>query len=309
MNQQDKEELLDPRVPCVVIRHLSGTKALSAEEIPIGTFKEITVGRDLSCDIRYDNDRDDLVSRQHLKIAFGNGQAGTPEFTITDMESRNGTFVNLQRVTGSMKVQPGDIVQVGAGGPEFLFDFFPRARAATPVDSGGARGAPVSPAAAPTGTEKVKRGSRAGLVLALALFVLIGAAAVVWRLRFPDKSPEIALDRGQAVLAELQGWLKTEAGNGKALAARARLLFHRDPFEPRADARGNRRVQYRRDSQHRGRMDPHRTNEQAPAQAGLHSERRRSERRERRTARSGRRTPITGVHSDGKPAGAYAHLN
>ena len=235
MNQQDKEELLDPRVPCVVIRHLSGTKALSAEEIPIGSFKEITVGRDLSCDIRYDNDRDDLVSRQHLKITFGNGQGGTPEFTITDMESRNGTFVNLQRVTGSMKVQPGDIVQVGAGGPEFLFDFFPRARAAMPADLGEARGVPVTPAAVQAGTENVKRRSRAGLVLALALFVLIGAAAVVWRLRFPDKSLEIsgaasaAVDRGKAMLAELPRWLKTEAGHGKTLADRARLLFHRDP--------------------------------------------------------------------------------
>ncbi len=113
---------MDPRI---VLTHSKSSKAGTIEEFPIENERELTVGRDPSASIRYDSDRDDLVSRRHLKITVKS--TNPPEFLIADLGSRNGTFVNKQRVFGTTPLQPGDIVQVGAGGPEFEFDVSPRA--------------------------------------------------------------------------------------------------------------------------------------------------------------------------------------
>lgn len=108
----------------IVLRHLSGSKANQVEEFPLAHFQELTIGRDPSATVKYDPDRDDLVGRQHAKIV--RDSANPNEFLITDVGSRNGTFVNKQRIVGTAKVVPGDVVQFGAGGPEFQFDVEPR---------------------------------------------------------------------------------------------------------------------------------------------------------------------------------------
>jgi serine protease Do len=108
----------------IVLRHLSGSKANQVEEFPLAHFKELIVGRDPSSTVKYDADRDDLVGRQHARLVQDPANPG--EFLITDMGSRNGTFVNKQRIVGTAKVVPGDVVQFGAGGPEFQFDVEPR---------------------------------------------------------------------------------------------------------------------------------------------------------------------------------------
>jgi S1-C subfamily serine protease len=112
---------LDERI---IIRHLNLGKANQTEEFRVSQFKELTIGRDSTCEIKYDPDRDDLVSRRHTKIMID--KTDPIEFSILDLGSRNGTFVNKQRISTSVKLQPGDIVQFGAGGPEFQFDVEPR---------------------------------------------------------------------------------------------------------------------------------------------------------------------------------------
>jgi serine protease Do len=108
----------------IVLRHLNGSKANQVEEFPLAHFKELVVGRDPSATVKYDPDKDDLVGREHAKIAQ---DANDPtQFTVTDLNSRNGTFVNKQRIFGSTRISPGDVVQFGAGGPEFQFDIEPR---------------------------------------------------------------------------------------------------------------------------------------------------------------------------------------
>jgi serine protease Do len=108
----------------IVLRHLSGSKANQVEEFPLNHFKELTIGRDPSTAVKYDPDRDDLVGRQHAKIT--QDPADPTAFTITDLNSRNGTYLNKQRIVGSAKIVPGDVVQMGPGGPEFQFDLEPR---------------------------------------------------------------------------------------------------------------------------------------------------------------------------------------
>lgn len=108
----------------VILRHLSGSKASQVEEFPLNHFKELTFGREASCSVKYDPDRDDLVGRQHAKIT--QDPSAPHQFIITDLNSRNGTFVNRQRIADSARISPGDTIRFGAGGPEFQFDLEPR---------------------------------------------------------------------------------------------------------------------------------------------------------------------------------------
>jgi pSer/pThr/pTyr-binding forkhead associated (FHA) protein len=79
---------------------------------------EIIFGRDRECHVRY-SETDELVSRKHLKIAAAGEKP--VRYLVTDLGSRNGTFVNRQRVFGAVHLQPGARVQLGVGGPEFEF--------------------------------------------------------------------------------------------------------------------------------------------------------------------------------------------
>ncbi|MEK6322333.1 MAG: trypsin-like peptidase domain-containing protein [Acidobacteriota bacterium] len=108
----------------IVLRHLSGSKANQVEEFPLSHFRELIFGRDPSSSVKYDPNRDDLVGRQHAKII--QDPANPNQFIVSDLNSRNGTFVNRQRIVGSVTIAPGDTVQFGAGGPEFQFDLEPR---------------------------------------------------------------------------------------------------------------------------------------------------------------------------------------
>jgi len=107
----------------VAIHHLNASKSNQVEEFPFQHFKEMTIGRDPSCEVKYDPDKDDLISRRHAKIVIEKEEP--PEFSISDLGSRNGTFINKQRIFGPAKLVPGDLVQLGAGGPEFRFEVDP----------------------------------------------------------------------------------------------------------------------------------------------------------------------------------------
>jgi S1-C subfamily serine protease len=113
----------------IVLKHLSGSKANQVEEFPLNHVKELILGRDPSSTVKYDPDRDDLVGRQHAKITQDPNDPS--QFIVSDMNSRNGTFVNRQRITGTVRVNPGDVVQLGPGGPEFIFEIEPRPAGAT----------------------------------------------------------------------------------------------------------------------------------------------------------------------------------
>ena len=113
----------------MIIKHTSGSKANHVEEFPLNHYSELILGRDSSSTVLYDADRDDLVGRQHAKISR---DPNDPEgFLLEDTGSKNGTFLNGQKLSGVQKIQPGDVVQLGAGGPEFTFDVEPRPQNAT----------------------------------------------------------------------------------------------------------------------------------------------------------------------------------
>jgi serine protease Do len=108
----------------MLIKHLSGSKANQVEEFALKHHNELVFGRDVSATVKYDPDRDDLVGRNHAKIA--RDPSDPNGFLLTDLNSTNGTFRNKERVTGTVKLNIGDTVQFGPSGPEFVFDVEPK---------------------------------------------------------------------------------------------------------------------------------------------------------------------------------------
>jgi serine protease Do len=107
----------------VIIKHTSGSTAEQVEEFPLDHLKVLTLGRGTDQAIRYDPNKDDLVSREHARISREEGQENT--FVITDLNSRNGTYVNKHRISSTASLLPGDMIQLGPGGPEFQFNLDP----------------------------------------------------------------------------------------------------------------------------------------------------------------------------------------
>ena len=85
----------------MLIKHLSGSKANQVEEFSLKHHNELIFGREAGLTVKYDPDRDDLVGRQHAKIA--RDPADPNGFQLTDLNSTNGTFLNGQKVTDTRR--------------------------------------------------------------------------------------------------------------------------------------------------------------------------------------------------------------
>lgn len=94
-------------------RFLSGARAGQTEAFRKGY---IGLGRHPLSDVRFDAERDLDVSARHAAIVSkGDG------FVIQDLGSRNGTFVNGQRITADTPLKDGDVIGFGANGPAVEF--------------------------------------------------------------------------------------------------------------------------------------------------------------------------------------------
>ena len=94
-------------------KFLSGARAGQIEAFRKGY---IGLGRHPLSDVRFDAERDLDVSSRHAAIV-----RKTEGFVLQDLGSRNGTFVNGQRVTGDTLLHDGDVIGFGANGPALEF--------------------------------------------------------------------------------------------------------------------------------------------------------------------------------------------
>lgn len=71
---------------------------------PIGQKRQV-IGRGKEADIQLQSP---VISREHASI-----QPGTPEWTLTDLGSKNGTFLNGKRIHRAEQLKTGDVIQIG----------------------------------------------------------------------------------------------------------------------------------------------------------------------------------------------------
>jgi diguanylate cyclase (GGDEF)-like protein len=82
---------------------------LIAVPIPLER-EEVILGRSLGADVRVN---DSKASRKHAKLEIrGTPGSGSAEYLVTDLNSRNGTFVNGHRIM-SESLQHGDKISIG----------------------------------------------------------------------------------------------------------------------------------------------------------------------------------------------------
>lgn len=124
----------------VVVRPLQGLGEQPREYALTG--QNISIGRSPSCEIVLENDQ--LTSRRHALLRFD----GT-RYTVVDLGSSNGTFVNDAEIRDATALNSGDRIIVG----EHELMFTTQVSGATPVASVDLNGAPPSSPLGVTGSQ------------------------------------------------------------------------------------------------------------------------------------------------------------
>ena len=86
----------------VRLKVLSGKSAGKEIKLSDGEF---LIGRGDGCHLR---PKTDAISRKHCRVFVGED-----EVLVSDLQSRNGTYVNGQKIAAETKVKPGDKISVG----------------------------------------------------------------------------------------------------------------------------------------------------------------------------------------------------
>jgi serine protease Do len=234
----------------LILRHRKSSRATQIEEFPLASFATLTLGRDPAATIRFDPEKDDLVGRQHASIT--RDPAEPSRFLLTDLDSRNGTFLNSARVTGSMPLTPGDVIVLGAGGPELEFDLDPRPApalkatriAATPAETrvGSAAAPAMAPMAGAVGKATVERMvGESRKSSQRNLLVVGGVVAVVAALAFNQmrRTTDATVAGASAATSAAQARTDSIAQSAAAAAAAASATAGRTGMTPAEIAQQN----------------------------------------------------------------------
>ena len=186
---------------------LSGARAGAVEPL---TGQVASIGRHVTCHIRLDPDQDTTVSTRHAVVQRKDGG-----WTVRDLGSAQGTYVNGARISAEHPLNDGDTIRLGAAGPELQFLLSDRAQVAEPSRAPAAE-QPAKPAITPEQMAQIIQLEQAGqlsrdmadaarkrsllrVVAGTALVVLVMALAVTGlRQRAIRKAEEAARDQALA---------------------------------------------------------------------------------------------------------------
>jgi FHA domain-containing protein len=94
-----------PVIGRLVVRPLPGRSGGQTREVPLDG-RDIAIGRSPTCDVMLEDDQ--LVSRRHALLRY-NGS----EYTIVDLGSSNGTFLNEEETHEETPLRDGDLIGIG----------------------------------------------------------------------------------------------------------------------------------------------------------------------------------------------------
>ena len=183
---------------------LSGTKSGTTVEL---SQSDVSIGRRPDRTVSFSAD-DVIVSTEHATVRHKDGR-----YILHDDGSRNGTFVNSQRVTERV-LEHGDLIQFGPGGPAARFVLEAKGQAVTvdiaaQAERRAAEIGAVSQSGAPVLTTrdlvavtyyKLTRRIRGWVLLGGGIVVLAIAGLVVWQWRSTART-ERELNRIAAAVA------------------------------------------------------------------------------------------------------------
>jgi len=101
------EAAVDPAAPLLRLRRVGGGKDL------VGQGREIVIGRAAACTIPLRTVADTIVSKRHTLVAIAEDGSAT----VSDLGSKNGTFVNGGQIGGTVPLALGDRLMLGWQGP------------------------------------------------------------------------------------------------------------------------------------------------------------------------------------------------
>ena len=99
--KRQSELLAARRIPEITLVNYIGDETISHEFV----VPELVVGRDKSCDLMLD---EKTVSAEHARLSYHHGN-----WWVEDLQSRNGTFLNLELLAAQAVLTSGDELQVG----------------------------------------------------------------------------------------------------------------------------------------------------------------------------------------------------
>jgi len=132
---------------------LSGARAGAVDPIPGAVA---SIGRHPTCQIRLDAERDIEVSNRHAIV-----QRKDDTWTVRDLGSQQGTYLNGQRLTETQPLNDGDLLRLGASGPELQFLLSDRAQVAEPSRE-PMQAQPAKPALSPEELARILEEEQAG---------------------------------------------------------------------------------------------------------------------------------------------------
>lgn len=199
----------------LVLQITSGTRAGQRAEF---TKSVVIVGRHPESDLKFDAQKELDVSTRHAE--FRGAASG---WTVLDLGSTNGTFINGQRASGPQAIRAGDVVTFGGSGPrvEVVSTGVVNDAAPPKTEMRASTGA-----ARPRTEERIavavaaQTNSLRRFVMGLAVVVVAGVAVLVWmNQRSSAQSRDIItklLAKNDSLIAATKG---REAGLDSAAAA------------------------------------------------------------------------------------------
>jgi RsiW-degrading membrane proteinase PrsW (M82 family) len=102
---------------------MSGNGAAGGELYSLLTSKEMVIGRDPNCQVVLDAIVYRMVSRRHAVVRpLASIDENEWSWTVCDLSSANGTFVNGRRIHNCQELHPGDRITLGHDGPQLIFE-------------------------------------------------------------------------------------------------------------------------------------------------------------------------------------------